>query len=112
MVMYECGICNFSSKIKTHHNRHLKTKKHQTNYEKSLIAMVKSQKEPEKSQKEPEKSQKEPEKSQGKPVFLCDYCDYTFTTYANKRRHELHRCKENTSEMTKKINSLEKEKKN
>ena len=111
MVMYECGICNFSSKIKTHHNRHLKTKKHQTNYEKSLIAMVKSQKEPEKSQKEPEKSQKEPEKSQGKPVFLCDYCDYTFTTYANKRRHELHRCKENTSEMTKKINSLEKEKK-
>ena len=98
MVMYECGICNFSSKIKTHHNRHLKTKKHQTNYEKSLIAMV--------------KSQKEPEKSQGKPVFLCDYCDYTFTTYANKRRHELHRCKENTSEMTKKINSLEKEKKN
>jgi hypothetical protein len=104
MVVYACGICGFSSKIKTHYNRHLKTKKHHTKYETSLIDMVKSQKEPEKSQKEPEKSQKE-------PAYSCDLCEYTFKTYANKRRHELHRCKENTSEMTKKITSLEKEKK-
>ena len=28
MPIYECGPCNFSSKIKTHYNRHLKTNKH------------------------------------------------------------------------------------
>ena len=111
MVVYECSICNFSSKIKTHYNRHLNTKKHQTLYEASIITMVKTQKDPEKTQKDPEKTQKDPEKTQGKSIFLCDFCDSTFSSYAHKRRHELHRCKENTSEMTKKITSLEKEKK-
>ena len=28
MPVYTCGPCNFSSKIKTHYNRHLKTNKH------------------------------------------------------------------------------------
>ena len=28
MVIYECIACNFSSKIKTHYHRHLKTQKH------------------------------------------------------------------------------------
>jgi hypothetical protein len=111
MVCYKCDTCMFSSKIKTHYNRHLKTKKHQSNYECVLIAMVKTQKDPEKTQKDPEKTQKDPEKTQEKSEFLCDFCDSTFSSYAHKRRHELHRCKENTSEMTKKITSLEKEKK-
>ena len=31
MVIYDCKICNFSSKIKTHLYRHLNTKKHLTN---------------------------------------------------------------------------------
>ena len=30
MPVYTCGPCNFSSKIKTHYNRHLKTNKHIT----------------------------------------------------------------------------------
>ena len=104
MVVYDCNICKFSSKIKTHYNRHLNTNKHQSLYETSLITMVKTQ-------KDPEKTQQDPEKTQVKSIFLCDFCDSTFSSYAHKRRHELHRCKENTSKMTKKINSLEKEKK-
>ncbi len=28
MVVYECSICNFSTHIKTHYNKHLNTKKH------------------------------------------------------------------------------------
>ena len=104
MVLYECDCCFFSSKLKGNYTQHLKTKKHFVNYNNSLSAMVKSQKEPKKSQKEPKKSQKE-------PVFLCDFCDSKFITYANKRRHENHRCKENTIIMSNKIKTLEKEKK-
>jgi hypothetical protein len=115
MVLYKCDCCNYSSKIKTHYNRHLKTKKHITNSNESLISMVKSQKEPEKSQKEPEKSQKEPEKShqnlENINKYYCEFCFEVFTTFANKRRHELHRCKENNYIIKSKINTLEKDKK-
>jgi len=79
------------------------------------------------SQKEPQMSHNEPAMSQNEPVILqkdiktypCDYCEESFSTMANKRRHELHRCKENTnvsnSIITKqenKIKKLEKEKEN
>ena len=115
MVLYSCECCYFSSKLKGDYNRHLKTKKHIANHDKSLIPMVESQKEPEKSQKEPEKSQKEPEKSQPnldfKDKYYCEFCFETFTTFANKRRHELHRCKENNYIIKSKINTLEKDKK-
>jgi hypothetical protein len=40
MVLYNCDCCNFSSKIKTHYNRHLKTKKHNDNFDNSVIPMV------------------------------------------------------------------------
>ena len=36
MVVYECKLCNFSSKIKTHFNRHLKTKKHIANEKENM----------------------------------------------------------------------------
>ena len=104
MVLYSCEGCNFYTNLKSNYKRHLKTNKHLDNIENNVISMVKSQKEPQKSQKEPQKSQKE-------PTFLCDFCESKFLTYANKRRHEIHRCKENTSIMTNKIKTLEKEKK-
>ena len=56
MVCYKCDLCNFITCLKGNYNQHLKTKKHKTKIDNSLIPMVKSQKEPEKSQKEPEKS--------------------------------------------------------
>ena len=104
MFLYNCIDCKYYSNIKCNWERHLKSKKHFKINNISLLSMVKSQKEPKKSQKEPEKSQKE-------PVFLCDFCDSKFITYANKRRHEIHRCKETTTIMTNKIKTLEKEKK-
>jgi len=94
MPNYSCNLCNFYSNLKSNHKRHLLTSKHIKNENKIAL---KSQKEPEKSKKEPEKSQKEPEKSQQVLEFKCDYCEEKFKTFANKRRHELHRCKENTS---------------
>ena len=104
MVSYSCNLCCFVTNLKGNYSQHLKTKKHLSSIEDSLQAMVKSQKEPKKSQKEPQKSQKEPN-------FLCDYCNSKFTTYAHKRRHELHSCKENPSITINKIKQLEIEKK-
>jgi hypothetical protein len=50
-------------------------------------------------------NQNEPAMNQNEPVILqkdvkkypCDYCDESFNTLPSKRRHELHRCKENTN---------------
>ena len=36
MVIYECNYCMFSSNIKSHYNRHLKTTKHKHKIEQSL----------------------------------------------------------------------------
>ena len=111
MVLYNCECCNFASNLKSNYNRHLKTKKHIDNNTNYVISMVKSQKEPEKSQKEPKKSQQNYEKSE---KFYCEFCFELFTTFANKRRHELHRCKHNTNinkllnEKNKQIKKLEK----
>ena len=99
MPLYNCKCCNFSTKIKSHYIRHKNTKKHQANINSNnqeYEIMVKSQKEPEKSQKEPKKSQKEPKRAKKEPVkntYKCEFCNETFKTYANMRRHELHRCK-------------------
>ncbi len=95
MVSYDCIICNYSTNIKSHLNRHVKTKKHRLNEEYS----VKNTKEIEEwSQNEPQMSQNEPQMSHKKlKMYPCDYCEETFTTMANKRRHELHRCKDNSN---------------
>ena len=99
MPLYNCQLCNFNSKFKGDYNRHIKTKKHQarinTDHPNSEFSVM-SQNEPQMSQNEPQMSQNEPQMSQ----YMCDFCDESFKTMANKRRHELHRCKyslDNTS---------------
>ena len=37
MPKYICKCCDFQTKIKTHYNRHLKTKKHQRKVENGLV---------------------------------------------------------------------------
>jgi len=126
-LCFKCDICNFSTNLKTNYNRHLNTKKHINNAIK-LCSVVekkrinpqtepkKSQKEPKKSQKEPKKSQKEPKRAKKEPTnkkeYKCMYCCTFFKTYANKRRHELHRCNQNINkllnEKNKQIKKLEK----
>ena len=119
MVLYSCECCNYSSKIKTHYNRHLKTKKHLDNIENNVISMVKTQKDPKKTQKDPKRPKKDPQKTQcdssDEDKFYCDFCFVTFSSFAHKRRHELHRCKQNKhiahtiiNEKNKQIKKLEK----
>jgi len=113
MPLYKCELCLFSSILKGDYKRHLNCKKHLRNIEGSLSDMVKSTKEHKKSTKEHKKSTKEHKKT-----HTCDYCENKFTTFANKRRHELHYCNDNPdiidkiiSAKDKKIKKLEKEKK-
>ena len=73
MVLYECECCLFCSKLKSNYIRHLKSNKHFRNMQKSVSVMVKTK----------------------GPDFLCDFCDSKFSTYVNKRKHELHKYKEN-----------------
>ena len=116
MPLYYCEHCNYKTKLLGNYKQHLKTKKHYHNINdysiENEVLGLKSQKEPVKSQKEPAKSQKEPVKSQ---EFCCEYCNESFSTFANMRRHDIHRCKENPNIIdkileakNKKIKSFEK----
>ena len=115
MPLYNCEQCNYATKYKADFTKHTKTKKHRRNIgeinELGEEIAPKTQKDPEKTRKDPEKTQKDPEKTQSNPTFSCDFCYSTFSSYAHKRRHELHRCKENVSVKDLKIRTLEKEKK-
>jgi len=119
MVLYNCEHCVFSSKLKSNYTRHLKSNKHLTNIDNNVIPMVETQKDPEKTQKDPQKTQKDPQKTQPdsdiENKYYCEFCLDLFTTFAHKRRHELHRCKENNNskdillnEQTKQIKKMEK----
>ena len=102
MPLYTCEYCNYSTNLLGNYKRHIKTKKHHRNITGCVLDAkglgVKSQNEPQMSQNEPQMSQNEPQMSQNEPQmsqFKCSYCGECFKTKANKRRHELHRCKEN-----------------
>ena len=127
MPLYKCEICDFSSKIKQHYKRHTNTKKHRNN----LIDINKHTKEigviiqnnPCLIQNNPVNPQNNPLIIQNNPLvknqklFKCDFCPKTFTLHSNKRRHEIHRCRDNPDFMDKivdaknnKIKTLQKDK--
>ena len=112
MVSYNCSLCKFVTILKSNYNQHLKTKKHLRNYNISLCPMVMSTNEHKMSTNEHKMSTNEHKMSTDKLKYSCDFCDLTFKSKPNKRRHELHYCKENNSIMSSKIKKLEKEKKN
>ena len=42
MVIYNCNICSFNTSIKTHYERHLKTKKHLAKEKETNCEKIKS----------------------------------------------------------------------
>ena len=112
MPLYACEHCNLSTKLKGDYKRHLNTRKH-LNSLKELASM--NQNEPQMNQNEPQMNQNEPQKSEEKlKIHECQYCEETFNTIPSKRRHEIHRCNQNTSithKLFKALNNEKKEKK-
>jgi hypothetical protein len=119
MPIYKCEPCNFSSKIKTHYNRNLKTTKHISRTEEtppndqnipfsstkehkmSTNGAQMSTNEHKVSTKEHKMSTNVLEKytflgnseNQEKNIFLCEFCDRQFSTKAILNRHVKQYCK-------------------
>ena len=97
--MYKCETCNYIAKRKYHLHKHLLTKKHKNNITRKKANTNANTyiNEPNDSQpianNEPVRANKEPIKRQNNNKnHYCDYCKKKFSSKANKRRHERHRC--------------------
>lgn len=133
MPSFFCSYCNYNTNIKGNYKKHLQTKKHAVKKQKlqqkteengNVIQNIPIliQNIPKKSQNIPKKSgQKLQKMIQNDPIknleLICSFCDKSFTTISNRRRHELHRCKKNVNatgklldEKNKLIKKLEQEK--
>lgn len=86
MTIYECKKCKFITEIKTHYERHIKTKKHQMNT--GVIEQSKSI--PKISIKYHSSITEQPKNS---ILYECDYCDTCFKHINNKYRHQKYNCK-------------------
>ena len=107
-MSFECKLCKFISLNKFNYHRHLTTKKHSNNEKansNSLDIEVyenkpnMTQNDSIMTQNDPKMTQKDPKMTQNDPIdsedLNCQYCNKLFSTKAHRRRHELHRCKEN-----------------
>ena len=120
MENYTCILCNYNTKYIGNFNKHLKTNKHQRKILKEnecsydytnindLNKNIKTQNEPKRAKNEPKRAKNEPKRAKNEPKidknesekiqkFICEFCDKEFSSHANKRKHEIHRCKENIS---------------
>ena len=88
--MYHCECCNFTTKIKTHYNTHLKTKKH-------LRLSEISQKLAEISQNTLDEVD-ERENDTKVEMFACKYCDKLFKHKSSLCKHIKYSCKKNKDE--------------
>ena len=118
MPLYNCKICNFSTKLKGNFKQHNNTKKHRA----KLLSETTKPKEPDHIiQNNPALIQNNPKIIQNNPkifmddpaiiqnnpvpIYKCDFCPKKFTIHSNKRRHEMYRCKENPEFLDKLIKS-------
>jgi hypothetical protein len=125
MPLYHCEACNFSSKLFGNYKRHLKTFKHLTNVQNSLIGSVMSTNEHKMSTNEHKMSTNEHKnhtvlcgKSLGYPLdscytkkFMCEICGVGFSSLPNKRRHENYYCKGVNTTLNRIRNEFSREKK-
>jgi hypothetical protein len=107
MVLYKCECCNFVTILKSNYTRHLKTKKHLTNIQNSLSAMVMNTNEHKMNTNEHKMNTNEHKMNTN---FNCQFCGESFKTNPSKRRHELHYCKHRLDNMSYKELFLESKK--
>lgn len=111
MTEYICYCCEYSTKIRTHYQRHLATKKHIKNAhqenEKGINKSLYTAQNPQKPAEIPKKginSHNFPAETRTKPAekstnqkytfsYSCEYCNQTFTRLDTKTRHQNKFCK-------------------
>jgi hypothetical protein len=129
MVLYQCALCNFETKIITHFNRHKNTKKHIRNMEQEKIKngknapLDKNILFPPKNEGEVKSSLNLPpqfpsislnfpqfSKKNDSEIFQCEFCSKKFSRKDNLNRHRAKTCKEKNAKeanLLKKIDELE-----
>ena len=85
MPEYICKCCDFQTKIKTHYNRHLKTKKHQKKVEQGLVGKS--------IFSEPQIYLCPKEELDLNEEITCEYCDKSFSSLSHLSRHKKKNCK-------------------
>ena len=106
MKKYHCECCKFSSHIKTHYEKHLKTKKHQMLSESHHLVTPKSPishhlvtpKSPISHHLVTPKSPFSPPSSTTSEKFQCKYCNKCFKFKQGMYRHIKYTCKKNKDE--------------
>ena len=101
MPIYECDYCNYSTTIKTHYNKHLKTQKHLNKLKEldaKLLEKMSNTKNPSlKTAKDCERLRKDCEKTakdcENNKKIVCEYCNKTFTRQNNLTVHLKKSCK-------------------
>ena len=94
MPTYNCKICNFSTKIKTHLETHHKTKKHKNREEEKGAKNAKSSTNI--AQNSTMIAQNSTNEHKSNKKYGCKYCGRQLKTKANLTRHEKFYCKSYT----------------
>jgi hypothetical protein len=98
MPLYKCDICNLQTTIKTHFNKHLKTRKHLNNInnlDNKLIKIIPNEEmnTNEHKMNTNEHKMNTNEHKMNTNELMCKFCNKLFNTIPSKRRHEIHYCK-------------------
>ena len=84
MVVYNCSLCNYITTNKQHYNKHLTTTKHLSN-------------------KETEHSPNVEQIVSKEPLYMCKYCDQSFSFKQSMFRHIKYSCTKNKDEDLKEL---------
>ena len=99
-MKYTCELCEFTTTIKTHYDRHLTTAKHVTKEELSKV----SQKLGEISFKVSQKlGEKDESKTDNTPTFICKYCEQSYKHKSSLSKHIKYSCTKNKDEDLKEL---------
>ena len=89
--MYECLICAYKSKIKTHYNKHLLTNKHKQNTE-NMVYNNKTNTNSKLYDIDMTQSYTDTDNYQ---IYRCKFCNAPFQSKSSKYRHQSKYCKKN-----------------
>ena len=99
-MKYTCDLCDFTTTIKTHYDRHLITTKHVTKEELSKVSQKLGEISIKVSQKLGEKDESNIDNT---PTFICKYCEQTYKHKSSLSKHIKYSCTKNKDEDLKEL---------
>ena len=119
MPIYECDYCNYSTTIKTHYNKHLKTQKHINklkDLDAKILEKLSNTKNPSQIPHNPSQIPHNPSQIPHNDsesitysedyIYVCEYCNKCFNRKDNLKRHVKNYC-ENKKENDERIIEIE-----